>query len=244
MGFEGEVMRKLMRSGFAWLVLAVLTAQAQVIVGPRWFRSANSMLGQPAGGISAREVERLERYLTFGVPYCGSLSAMDYASNQEVARRMATYLANVGATATDLQARAAAIRVAGAFSAFPCAYPGKQMPVEVPPPQPGDPPFPLKAPDAGKVPDAQQETAADILVRYDTDAARSASAWKSAEALRLSLAERGMSLNAPAAAAVGRLQLLYEEAAAAIKEHNWAEALSSLQAAEATTQKVASSVGR
>jgi hypothetical protein len=244
MRLEGKVMR----SGFAWLALAVLTAPAQVIVGPRWYRSANDMLGRPAGGISAREVQRLERYLTFGVPYCGSLSARDYASNQEVARRMATYLANVGATATDLEARAAAIRVAGAFSAFPCAYPGanpgKELPVEVPPPQPGDPPFPLKAPGVGKVPDEQQETAADLLVRYDTDAARSAATWKNAEALRVSLADRGMSLNATTAAAVGRLQLLYEEAATAIKEHNWAEALSNLQAAEATTQKVASSVGR
>jgi hypothetical protein len=201
------------------------------------------MLGQPAAGISAREMERLERYLAFGVPYCGSLSARDYASNQDVARNMATYLATVSATATDLQARAAASRVAAAFSAFPCAYPGKQMPVVVPPPQPGDPPFPLRAPDVGKVSDEQQETAADLLVRYDTDAARSATTWKNAEALRLSLAERGMSLNAPTAAAVGRLQLLYEQAATAIKEHNWDEALSNLQAAEATTQKVAAAVG-
>ena len=129
-----------MRSGCAWLVLAGLSARAQVIVGPRWYRSATGMLGQPTAGISAREVERLERYLVFGAPYCGSLSARDYASNQEVARNMATYLATVSATATDPQARAAAIRTAAAFSAFPCAYPGKelpeQLPVVVPPPQP------------------------------------------------------------------------------------------------------------
>ena len=201
------------------------------------------MLGQPAAGISAREVERLGRYLYFGVPYCDSLTARDYATNQEVARRMGSYLATVGATATDLQARAAALRVAAAFSAFPCAYPGKDLPVEVAPPQPDDPPFPLKAPDIGKIPDEQQETAADLLVRYDTDAARSAIIWKNAEALRLSLAGRGMSLNAQTAAAVGRFQPLYEQAATALKDHNWDEALSSLQAAEATTQKVASTVG-
>jgi histidine ammonia-lyase len=101
----------------------------------------------------------------------------------------------------------------------------------------------LRAPDVGKVPDEQQETAADMLVRYDTDAARSATVWKNAETLRISLAGRGMALNAQTATAVGRFQLLYEEAATAIKEHNWAEALSSLQAAEATTQKVANTVG-
>jgi hypothetical protein len=201
------------------------------------------MLGQPAAGTSAREMERLERYLAFGVPYCGSLSASDYASNQEMARRMAAYLATVSTTANDMQARAAAIRVSAAFAAFPCAYPGKQMPVVAAPPQPGDPPFPLKAPDVGRVPDEQQETAADMLVRYDTDAARAAATWKNAEALRLSLAERGMALNPQTAAAVGRLQLLFEQAATAIKEHNWDEAVSNLQAAEATTQKVASTVG-
>jgi len=234
-----------MRSCFALLLLAVLNAPAQVVMGPRWYRSANSMLGQAAANVSGRDVERLERYLAFGVPYCGSLSARDYASNQEVARRMTNYLTTVSTTAADLQARAAAIRVAAAFSAFPCAYPGKQLPaVVMPPPQPGDPPFSLKAPDVGKVPDDQQETAADLLVRYDTDAARSASTWKSAEAMRLNLAGRGMTLNPATATAVGRLQLLYEQAAAAIKEHNWDEALSNLQAAEATTQKVASSVGR
>jgi hypothetical protein len=204
------------------------------------------MLRQSPAGVSAREVERLERYLSFGVPYCGSLTAHDYASNQEVARSMGTYLATVSTMATDLQARAAATRVAAAFSSFPCAYPGKQLPSAAPPPppKPGDPPFALRAPDLGKVPDEQQETAADLLVRYDTDAARSASAWKSAEAMRLSLAGQGMSLNAQTGAAVGRLQLLYEQAAAALKEHNWDEALSNLQAAEATTQKVASAVGR
>ena len=234
-----------MRFCYALLVVAVLGAQAQVMVGPRWYRSSLGMLGQPAAGIPAREVERLERYLYFGVPYCGSLSARDYASNLEVARNMANYLAAVGATATDLEARAAALRAAAAFAAFPCAYPGKQIPVVVaPPPQPGDPPFSLKAPDVGKVPDDQQETAADLLIRYDTDAARSAATWKNAEELRISLAKRGMALNTQTATAVGRLQLLYEEATTAIKEQNWDEALSDLRAAEATTQKIVATTGQ
>jgi hypothetical protein len=234
-----------MRSCFALLVLAALGAQAQPLVGPRWYLSARGMLGQPAANISAREVERLERYLVFGAPYCTALAAQQYAANLAVAQSMGTYLASVGATAVDVQARAAALRAAAAFSSFPCAYAGKQLPViPLPPPQPGDPPFALRAPDLGKVPDADQENAADLVIRYDTDAVRAASAWKSAETLRLSLAAKGMTLNAQTATSVGRFQPLFEQSAAALKEHNWDEALSNLQAAEATTQKVASVAGR
>jgi hypothetical protein len=131
-----------------------------------------------------------------------------------------------------------------AFSSFPCAYPGKQLPMILPPPpKPGDPPFALVSPDLGKVPDAEQESAADLAVRYDTDVVRSAAAWKNAETLRLSLVQRGMTLNAQTASAVLRLKPLYDDAATALKAHNWDEALSNLQAAEATTQKVESTVG-
>ena len=202
------------------------------------------MLGQPAANMSARDIERLERYLYFAVPYCGALSAGDYAANQVVARNMASYLATVNASATDPQARVAALRVASAFNAFPCAFPGKKLPAVAPaPPQPGDPPFALKAPDLGKVSDADQETAADLLIRYDTDAATAATTWKNAETLRLSLEAKGMSLNAQTATSVGRFQLLFEEAAAALRQHNWEEALSNLQALEATRLKVAATVG-
>jgi len=161
-----------------------------------------------------------------------------------MARNMSSYLTSVSTTATDPQARVAALRVATAFSSFPCAYPGKQLPVVVPPPpKPGDPPFTLVSPDLGKVPDAEQETAADLAVRYDTDVARSAAAWKNAETLRLSLVQRGMTLNAQTASAVFRLKPLYDDATTALKAHNWDEALSNLQAAEATTQKVEAAVG-
>ncbi len=171
-----------MRSCFALLVLAALGAQAQPLVGPRWYLSSRGMLGMPAANVGAREVERLERYLVFGAPYCTALAAQQYAENLAVARSMGTYLASVGASAVDPQARVAALRVAAAFSSFPCAYAGKQLPViPLPPPQPGDPPFALRAPDLGKVPDADQETAADLVIRYDTDAVRAASAWKSAD---------------------------------------------------------------
>jgi hypothetical protein len=229
----------------ALLILAALSIEAQPVVGPAWYRSATGMLGRPAANIDAREIERLGRYLVFGVPYCGTLTARDYAANQVVARNMAAYLATVNSTATDPQARLAAARVAASFAAFPCAFAGAKLPVvPPPPPQPGDPPFALKAPDLGKVPDAEQETAADLLVRYDTDAPRAASAWKSAETMRLNLAARGMSLNAQTAASVNRFQLFFDRAAAALREHNWDEALNSLQGVEAETEKVAKVVGR
>jgi hypothetical protein len=112
-----------------------------------------------------------------------------------------------------------------------------------PPPKPGDPPFALVSPNLGKVPEAEQETAADLAVRYDTDVARSAAAWKNAETLRLSLVQKGMTLNAQTQGAVLRLKPLYDDTATELKEHNWDEALSNLQAAEATTQKVEATVG-
>ena len=53
-----------------------------------------------------------------------------------------------------------------------------------------------------------------------------------------------MSLNAATASAFARFGPLYDEAAGELKDHKWDEALSNLQAAEATTQKIASVVGR
>ena len=227
------------------LLLGALALPAQIIPGPRWFRSASGMLGLPPANASAREMERLERYLYFGVPYCGALAAQQYAANAALARSMGPYLAAVGANAVDPQARVAALRVATAFSSFPCAYQGKHLPVMLePPPQPGDAPFAVHAPDLGRVPDEEQETAADLVVRYDTSAARSATTWKNAEQIRLNLGTRGMGLNAATATAMGRLGPLYDEAAAALKAHKWDDALSTLQAAEATTQKIATVAGK
>ena len=228
----------------ALILLSALCAQAQ-IPGPRWYRSATGMLGTPAANADYRELQRMERYLTFGVPYCSGLAAAQYAANMAVARNMASYLGTVSTTATDPQARVYALRLATAFNSFPCAYPGKQLPVVVPPPpKPGDPPFALMSPNLGKVPDAEQEMAADLTVRYDTDVARSAAAWTNAEKLRLSLVQRGMTLNAQTQSAVLRLQPLYDDATNALKAHNWEEALSNLQAAEATTQKIEATVGK
>ena len=235
-----------MRFFVALLMVAACGLQGQVIPGPSWYRSAYGMYGQSPLNASAQELARLEQYLVFSQSSCAGLTPQQYATNQAVVRNMLPYLAAVGSNAVDLQARSVASRLTLAFSSFPCANPGKQMPVEkpAPPPQPGEPPFALRAPDLGKVPDEQQETAADLVIRYDTDAVRSASAWTSAEKMRISLAGRGMSLNAQTATAVGRLQLLYEEAAGEMRGHKWDDALGTLQAAEATTQKVAAVTGQ
>ncbi len=233
-----------MRFGAAF-ILIVVGAQAQPVIGPRWMVSSRGLLGQPPANVSAREMERLERYLVFGASYCNALAAQQYAANMAVARSMSSYLATVSTTAADLQARAAAQRVALAFSSFPCAYQGKQLPVVPPvPPKPGDAPFSQRAPDLGKVPDEEQEMAADLVIRYDTDAARSAITWKNAETMRLSLAGRGMALNAATASAFVRLQPLYDEAAGELRDHKWDDALSTLKAAEATTDKIATVVGK
>jgi hypothetical protein len=232
-----------MRTLLALAGLLTIGAQAQ-IPGPTWYRSASGMLGVPAARADWRELARMERYLYFGVPYCSGLAASVYAANMAMARNMSAYLATVSSGATDPQARMYAARLMGAYSSFPCAYPGKQLPViPLPPPKPGDPPFLRGSPDLGKVPDAEQEMAADLVVRFDTDIARSAATWTAGEQVRLNLVQRGMTLNAQTATAMNRLAPLYDDAAAALKAHNWDEALSNLQAAEATTQKIQATVG-
>ena len=84
----------------AFVLLAALCAPAQ-IPGPRWYRSATGMLGVPAANADYRELQRMERYLTFGVPYCSGLAAAQYAANMAVARNMSSYLATVSTAATD-----------------------------------------------------------------------------------------------------------------------------------------------
>ncbi len=100
-----------------------------------------------------------------------------------------------------------------------------------------------KTPPLEGVRSADKETAAELVTRYETDAAKAAAAWRNAETLRDSLGARGMSLNAQTAASVNRFQLFFEEAAAALRDHKWDEARTSLQAVEAETQKVAKAVG-
>jgi hypothetical protein len=91
---------------------------------------------------------------------------------------------------------------------------------------------------------ADKETFSDLQARYRVDATRAASAWKSAEVMRASLAAQGATLNASTAVAVSRFQLLFGLAAGSMLDHRWDEVLEHLQAAEAETAKVVKVVGR
>jgi len=215
---------------------------------PLWRRNLLGVIGQQPGKATVRDIEQIEQYMLSAAPYCMSLTPGDYEANRELARQMTAYLMTVNTMATDPQTRAAAMRASRAVAVFPCAFPQqqpKQAPGAPPPPkQASEPPFAQKAPELEGVADADKETAADLRQRYETDAAKAAAAWHNAETMRQSLAARGMSLNADTAAAVGRFQLFFEEAATALRDHKWDDALSSLQAVEATTQKVGKAVGQ
>ena len=75
------------------------------------------------------------------------------------------------------------------------------------------------------------------------DAGRAATARSNAEVIRQRLAAKGMSLNAQTAAALDNLKVLLDEAAEALRDHKWDDALSSLQAVESETQKINRTVG-
>src|SRR5437764_12338773 len=98
------------------LAILALAADAQIIPGPRWYRSATGMLGLPPANASAQELARLERYLVFSQAGCAGLSPAQYATNQSVVQNMAGYLAAVRATAADAPAQAVAPRLALGFS--------------------------------------------------------------------------------------------------------------------------------
>src|SRR6185369_3201961 len=102
-----------------------------------------------------------------------------------------------------------------------------------------EPNFSLQAPTLENVSAADKETARELSARYETDAAYAAVAWNNAETMKQSLAKQGMGLNVQTATSVGRFKLFLDQAAGALREHNWEDALSSLQAVESETQKVA-----
>jgi hypothetical protein len=217
---------------------------------PLWRRNILGAIGQQPGKATVRDVEQIEQYMLSAAPYCMSLTPGDYEANRDLARQMTTYLMTVNTMAADPQTRAAALRASRAVAAFPCAFPQNQpkrspgTPAPAPATTAAEPPFAQKAPQLEGIADADKDTAADLRQRYETDAAKAAVVWQNAETMRQSLAARGMSLNADTAAAVNRWQLFFEEAAAALRDHKWDDALSSLQAVEATTQKVGKAVGQ
>ena len=112
--------------------------------------------------------------------------------------------------------------------------PSSALPVQLPLP-------PLQASQA--ISAADQATARDLRERYANDASRAAIAQRNAEEIRRNLSAKGMSLNAQTAAAVDRLGLLLDEASEAMRDHRWDDALSNLQAVEATIEKINKTVG-
>jgi hypothetical protein len=227
---------------FAAMTLLPFASQAQ---DPLWRRNLmGGLVGVPS---SYRDIERFEGYLTAAMPYCGSLGAADYGAYRNMVGQWTGYLSTMNAAARDAQTRAAVVRAWRSVALFPCAFPGGQpRPPEapVPPPQPAPPPFSLQPPVVDNVSAADKETAADLRQRYALDAGRAAGIWNNAEILKISLGLRGMSVNADTAAATARWQLLFDQAAAALREHNWDEARLKLQGVEATSQKVGNAVGQ
>lgn len=225
-----------------------LNPAAVPVSGADWRRNLTRTLGQPAANTNIRDLERVEQYLLGAGSYCTALTPGDYASNRELVRNLAGYFGAVNYMAFDPQSRAIALRASRAFAAFPCAFPTRQPQAQAPGapplPSPGPPPFSLQAPALGNVSNADKDNATELQARYEIDAARAFSAWTSAQVMRETLAERGMSLNAQTAASVDRLPLFFEKAEAGLRERNWAEARSNLEAAEAQTQKIANAVGR
>jgi len=111
-------------------------------------------------------------------------------------------------------------------------------------PVPAEPPFALAPPDVANVAAADKETFSDLQARYKVDATRAASAWKSAETMRIKLEAQKMALNADTTVAVSRFQLLFGLAAGSMLDRRWDEVLEHLQAVEAETAKVVKVVGR
>ena len=216
-----------------------------------WHNTFHGYLNRAPGSWTSRDLMQLETQLALAGQSCTGLSPSDYEANRALVRQMAAYIATIQVASGDRQMNLSLRRLARSLAVFPCAYgvvpPGQQQPppnVEpAPPPAPGEPPFALAAPALGDVPKADQDTAKDLRDRYNGDASRAATAWKNAQAVRQSLAAKGMSLNAETSAAIDRLKLLLDDAAGALRDHNWDDALSSLQGVEATTAKVNKTVG-
>jgi len=221
---------------------------AQIPLGSVWRGNLGGILGQQPNRVTSGDLGRFEQYLVGAGAYCSALTPADYAANRLMIRSMAAYVATMNTYSRDAQMRASLGRISSRISAFPCAFAGYQPePLIFDPataPIPAEPPFALQPPDVANVAAADKETFSDLQARYKVDATRAASAWKSAQVMRASLATQGASLNADTAAAVTRFQLLFGLAAGAMLDRRWDEVLEHLQAVEAETAKVAKVVGR
>ena len=239
-----------MRIVLSLLLCAVAYAQVPGVPPSAWRQTFGGYLNRPPGSWTARDLQAFESQIALAGQYCTGLTPGDYESNREMVRQMAAYLATVQVAVNDPQMRTSLRRLTRSLAAFPCAYaviPGQQQqPAAAAPPPlppPGEPPFTMSAPVLSNIPKADQDTAKELRERYSTDASHAATAWKNADQIRRNLSVKGQSLNAGTAAAVDRLKLLLDEAADALRDHKWDDALSSLQGVEATTQKINSTVG-
>lgn len=234
------------------LILSLLLCVAAYgqVPASAWRQTFSGYLNRPPGSWTARDLQAFESQIALAGSYCVGLTPGDYETNREMVRQMTAYLATVQVAAGDPQMRTSLRRLTRSLAAFPCAYgvvPGQQQgppaAAAPPPPPPGEVPFSTSPPVLTNVPKADQDTAKDLRERYSMDASHAATAWKNADQIRRNLQVKGQSLNSQTAAAVDRLKLLLDEAADALREHKWDDALSSLQGVEATTQKVNSTVG-
>lgn len=213
-----------------------------------WRQTFGGFLNRPPGSVTARDLQQMETELALAGQYCTGLAPGDYEANRQLVHQMATYLAAIQVAAGDQQMNVSLRRLTHSLAAFPCAYalpPGQHAPAAAPPPPPapGEAPFAKIAPVLQDIPKADQDTAKDLRERYAMDASHAATAWKNAETIRQGLVAKGMSLNAATAASVDHLKLFLAQAADALRDHKWDDALSSLQAVEAETQKVGKAVG-
>jgi hypothetical protein len=248
----------------AFVVVATLAAFAAAqTTDPSWRDALLELPEHPTANV--QDIQRFERHLTMAMPYFGTLTPGDYEANRELIRRITVYMAGLDMLSRnpqisrDPQMRAAIGRSRNLISQMRLPYlMGSSMssgiPVAEQPRQhtepshqtagKNEPPFSMSAPKLGKVSPADAKVANELCSQYETDAARSAAAWQSAETLRVSLERQGASLNVQTATSVSRLQLYFESAAAALREGDWEEARTNLTRAEAETEKIFRTVGR
>jgi hypothetical protein len=221
---------------------------AQIPVGSVWRGNIGGILGRTPAQVTPGDLSRFDQYLVGAGAYCAALTPADYAANRLMIRSMAAYVRTMNQASQDPQIRASLRGISTRISAFPCAFAGGQPePLIFDPaalPVPAEPPFALQPPNVDNVSAADKETYSDLQARYRADATRAASAWKSAEVMRASLAAQGATLNAITSVAVSRFQLLFGLAAGSMLDRRWDEVTEHLQAAEAETAKVAKVVGR
>ncbi len=237
-----------MRLASTLILLTCVGAQAQIPAGSLFRGNLGGILGRTPAQVTPADLGRFEQYLGGASAYCAALTPADFAANRLMIRSMAAYVRTMNQASQDPQIRASLGRISSRISAFPCAFAGGQPeplifdPAAVP--VPAEPPFALQPPDVASVAAADQETYSDLQARYKVDAAHAASAWKSAQVMRASLAAQGATLNAVTSVALSRFQLLFGLAAGSMLDRRWDEVTEHLQAAEAETAKVVKVVGR